>query len=72
VAADANQRRGEIVLLLGPAVVRQDAVTPRLSRLLAALAEDLPPKRAAALLAEYTGLRKRELYDHLLRLRDRE
>jgi 16S rRNA (cytidine1402-2'-O)-methyltransferase len=72
VAADANQRRGEIVLLLGPAVVRQDAVTPRLSRLLAALAEDLPPKRAAALLAEYTGLRKRELYDHLLALRDRE
>jgi 16S rRNA (cytidine1402-2'-O)-methyltransferase len=72
VAADVNQRRGEIVLLLGPAETRQDAVTPRLSRLLAALADDLPPKRAAALLADYTGLRKRELYDHLLRLRDRQ
>ena len=34
--------------------------------LLSRLAQELPPKRAAAVVAELTGLRRRQLYDFLL------
>lgn len=68
---DADQRRGEIVLLLSPAPsVGEDALTPELSELLQGMAAHMPPKQAAALLAEFSGLRKKVLYEHLLSLRE--
>jgi 16S rRNA (cytidine1402-2'-O)-methyltransferase len=67
VESDANQQKGEIVLVVAgkPAgePVELDASTAALLR---RLARELPPKRAASLLAEHTGLRKKALYDYLL------
>lgn len=70
VASDANQRKGEIVLLVAGA--RRDAVEmdDDTAALLKLLARELPAKRAAALIAEHTGLRKNDLYDYLLAHKD--
>ena len=70
VRDDANQRRGEIVLLLRGADAVAAELDPRLLRLLEAMAGEMPGKRAAALLAEYSGARKNTLYQHLLDQRD--
>lgn len=70
VGEDADQLRGEIVLLLGPAPPAAGAeIPPQLSTLLRSMAAHMPPREAAALLADYTGLRKRALYEHLVSLR---
>ncbi len=64
--SDSNQSRGEIVLVLegATAVVSEfDVETERLLRLLAA---DLPPKKAVAIAAEFTGLNKKQLYNWLV------
>ena len=64
VAADSNQQRGECVVLVagweqpaGDALVSAEAL-----RVLDLLLADLPLKRAAALAAEITGVRKNLLY----------
>lgn len=67
VAGDDNQRRGEIVLLVSGR--REEAgreVTTEVSSLLLRLARELPAKRAAAVVADLTGLRKKQLYDYLV------
>lgn len=65
VAEDSDQQRGEIVLVVGGA--REElALTPALQQLLWRLAEALPPRRAAALVADYSGLKARDLYQLLL------
>ena len=66
VAADSNQQRGEIVLLVAPAPPREQALEPQVAALLKRLAEELPGKRAAAVVADIYGLRKKMLYDYLL------
>lgn len=66
VEADANQSRGEIVLLVeGSSAVptHLDADTERLLQMLAA---ELPPKKVAAIVAEHSGLPKKELYKWLV------
>nr|WP_010132527.1 16S rRNA (cytidine(1402)-2'-O)-methyltransferase [Microbulbifer agarilyticus] len=64
VRADSNQQRGEIVLLVRGAVESKtaelDAESERVMKLLLA---ELPPKRAAALAAEITGVNKKALYN---------
>lgn len=73
VAADPDQRRGELVLLIGgqpadqapPGQVDVDA-------LLQTLAVHLPPKQAAGEAARLLGSSKNELYRRLLNLRDRQ
>jgi 16S rRNA (cytidine1402-2'-O)-methyltransferase len=64
VAADANQQRGECVLLVAgwQAPEGESAVTAEALRVLDLLLEDLPVKRAAAVAAEITGARKNVLY----------
>ena len=64
VAADSNQQRGEIVLLVAPAPsqVVDDAELARLARLLLA---ELPASRAAKVLAAWSGRKKNELYSWL-------
>lgn len=63
VARDANQRRGEIVLLVeGAPAADADALTPEAERVLSILLRDLPLKQAAALAAGITGVRKKTLY----------
>jgi 16S rRNA (cytidine1402-2'-O)-methyltransferase len=63
-AADSNQQRGEIVLLVAPAPERtvDDAELARLGRLLLA---ELPASRAAKVLAAWSGRKKNDLYGWL-------
>ena len=71
VLSDTNQQRGEMVILVrgfDPATV---TLTPETSRLLARLADELPPRRAAAVVADITGLPARQLYQWLLDRRQR-
>ena len=70
VRADSNQQRGEIVLLVRGSDSGADEPDPRLLRLLEAMAGEMPGKRAAALLAEFSGARKNALYQYLLDQRE--
>ncbi len=68
VADDNNQRKGEIVLVLAgntETVSEFDATT---RALLERLADELPAKKAAAVIADVTGLRKKVLYEYLVSL----
>ncbi|MCY1341187.1 Ribosomal RNA small subunit methyltransferase I [compost metagenome] len=64
VAADSNQQRGECVLLVAgwQAPEGEAAVSAEALRVLDLLLAELPLKRAAALAAEITGVRKNLLY----------
>lgn len=64
VAADANQQRGECVVLVGgwSAPENEQAVSGEALRVLDLLLAEMPLKRAAALAAEITGVRKNLLY----------
>ncbi|MCB1602179.1 MAG: 16S rRNA (cytidine(1402)-2'-O)-methyltransferase [Lysobacterales bacterium] len=63
VLADADQQRGEIVLIIAGAPAQDDAARiAEGKRLYALLAEELPPSRAARIAAAYTGAPKRALY----------
>lgn len=73
VLSDANQQRGEQVLMVAPAPAEQggtgSALTVTAETLLTRLAEVLPPRKAAAIVAETYGLKARDLYARLLDLR---
>ncbi|MEA5671141.1 16S rRNA (cytidine(1402)-2'-O)-methyltransferase [Pseudomonas sp. MH2] len=68
VAADTNQQRGECVVLVAGWSAPQDdqAVSSDAMRVLDLLLAELPLKRAAALAAEITGVRKNLLYQAAL------
>ncbi|MEE4203952.1 MAG: 16S rRNA (cytidine(1402)-2'-O)-methyltransferase [Halieaceae bacterium] len=67
VAGDPNQQRGEIVLLVAGAVEKPTEQVDA-ALLLRRLAEELPPRRAAAVVAELTGRKARDVYQELLGL----
>lgn len=71
VEADGNQQRGECVLVVGgwQAPQGDDAVDSHARRVLELLLDELPVKRAAALAAEITGVRKNLLYQVALDLK---
>lgn len=64
VAADSNQQRGECVVLVAgwQAPEGDEAVSAEALRVLDLLLAEMPLKRAAALAAEITGVRKNLLY----------
>lgn len=64
VAADSNQQRGECVVLVAgwQAPEGEEAVNAEALRVLNLLLAEMPLKRAAALAAEITGVRKNLLY----------
>ena len=66
VAGDSNQQKGEIVLLVAGSRADNTEVTAEVAGLLLRLAQELPAKTAAAVVADYTGLRKKLLYNFLL------
>lgn len=69
LAADANQQRGEMVLIVAGAQVAEDEPLPAVAlATLQLLMAELPLKKAAALTAEIYGLRKNALYEHGLSL----
>ncbi|HEX4870491.1 MAG TPA: 16S rRNA (cytidine(1402)-2'-O)-methyltransferase [Moraxellaceae bacterium] len=71
VAADANQQRGEIVLVLegAPEAAAGDIDWREPDRIMGILMAELPPRQAAALAAEITGLKKNALYERALAAR---
>jgi 16S rRNA (cytidine1402-2'-O)-methyltransferase len=67
IEGDANQKKGEFVVLVqGIGAEERTEIDADTERLLLRLAEELPPKKAAAIVAEYSGLRKNSLYEYLL------
>lgn len=68
VADDVNQQRGECVVLVAGWSAPQDdqAISTEAQRVLDLLLAELPLKRAAALAAEITGVRKNLLYQAAL------
>lgn len=72
VSVDSNQQKGEIVLLVAGVPREERALDADAQALLERLAQELPAKRAAAVVADLTGLRKKPLYDHLLSLKDNQ
>ncbi len=45
---------------------REAELTPEVERLLQLLAEEMPPRQAAAIAAKAFGLRKKTLYEYLI------
>jgi 16S rRNA (cytidine1402-2'-O)-methyltransferase len=75
LAADANRRRGEFVLVLhaAPAQAAQDdALPPEAERTLRVLLRELPLKQASAIAAELCGLPRKKLYAQALAWRGNE
>lgn len=64
LSEDPNQLRGEFVLVLMgyESAGEEDERLPEALRIVALLKEDLPLKKAAAIAAEITGLRKNAIY----------
>ncbi len=64
VAGDSNQQRGECVVLVGgwTAPQGEEAISTEAQRVLDLLLAELPLKKAAALAAQITGVRKNLLY----------
>ncbi len=62
IAADADQRRGEFVVVVAGNPEPQAAQIAHGQRLYAALVRELPPSRAARIAAEISGAPKRALY----------
>lgn len=68
--ADANQQRGEFVLLVqGAVIAAQQEVGAEDERVLRLLLDALPLKQAVALCATITGAKKNALYQHALSLK---
>ena len=67
LADDGNQARGEMVLILHPAVREKNAgLSEESLRVMKILSARLPTKQAAALAAEICGENKKSLYDAAL------
>jgi 16S rRNA (cytidine1402-2'-O)-methyltransferase len=69
VIADANQQKGEIVLVVAGAPEQAEQDQAKTDQLLLRLLQDLPVKGAAQLAADLTGLKKNELYQRALVLK---
>ncbi|MEQ1598243.1 MAG: 16S rRNA (cytidine(1402)-2'-O)-methyltransferase [Methylotenera sp.] len=68
--ADANQQRGEFVLLIEAApVVDTQEISAEAQRVLKCLLAELPLKQAVALATEITHLKKNDLYEFALKLK---
>ena len=68
--ADANQQRGEFVLLIEAApVVELQEISEEAQRVLKCLLAELPLKQAVALATEITNLKKNDLYELALILK---
>ncbi len=69
VKNDANQQKGEIVLVVAGATDTEQEVQDYDTWLLR-IAQELPPKKAAAVVADVLGLKKSAVYDRLLALQN--
>ena len=68
--ADPNQQRGEFVLLIEAApIVEVEEISTEAQRVLKCLLAELPLKQAVALATEITNLKKNDLYEFALALK---
>lgn len=71
--ADTNQQRGEFVLLVEPAPVKDtEEISEEAIRVLKLLLAEMPLKQAVKLAAEITREKKNNLYDFALSLKQRD
>ncbi|STZ62788.1 Ribosomal RNA small subunit methyltransferase I [Moraxella lacunata] len=66
VKNDSNQQRGEIVLVVAGNTQKEQKAD--YDDWLLAIAKELPPKKASAIVADVLGIKKSEVYDRLLEL----
>jgi 16S rRNA (cytidine1402-2'-O)-methyltransferase len=66
VASDANQQRGECVLLVKGVADTVSILSPEIEKMMQVLAQELPLKQAAAIASKITGLKKNALYQWAL------
>jgi len=69
VSGDSNQQKGEIVLIVVGRPKSEQDVGADVAALLLRLSHELPAKQAAAVVADWSGLRKKQLYEHLLTMK---
>jgi len=69
VAADANQQRGELVVLVEAAPAKEKDAAADFDAVLAPLVRELPVKQAVKLAAEITGGNRNALYERALQLK---
>ncbi len=71
VGADPNQQKGEMVLLVGPAPKKEKSVELDAVQqsLLKRLLEELPPKKASAVVADVFELNKKAVYQYAVELK---
>ena len=68
--ADANQQRGEFVLLIQSApLIQTQEISEESQRILKCLLADLPLKQAVTLATEITQIKKNDLYELALKLK---
>lgn len=71
--SDSNQQRGEFVVLVEGYKEEEDSeIGPEIEKMLRRLMDDLPIKKAASVVADLTGLRKKDLYELGLVMRSGE
>lgn len=70
--ADANNQRGEFVLLVSGAPEKPEGLDTEAERILALLLQDLPLKQAVKLAVQISGAGKNELYQRALQLKEQE
>lgn len=66
IEADSNQQRGEFVVLVQGAAPREQLIDAEVERISKLVAAQMPPKKAAALVAEITGANKKAIYQYLI------
>ena len=72
LASDANNLRGEFVLLVSGTDAAQDEKEAEAERILAILIEDLPLKQAVQLAAKISDFSRNKLYQRALQLYKQE
>lgn len=70
IAQDSNQQKGEIALVVAGAPQSAEVACDYDDWLLR-IADELPPKKAAGIVADVLGLKKAQVYDRLLALQDK-
>ena len=70
--ADANNQRGEFVLLVSGVTEKPEGLEPETERILTLLLKDLPLKQAVQLAVQITGVGRNELYQRALHIKEQE
>jgi 16S rRNA (cytidine1402-2'-O)-methyltransferase len=70
--ADANNQRGEFVLLVSGAAEKREGLDGEAERILSILLRELPLKQAVQIAVQVTGAGKNDLYQYALQLKGQE